>query len=159
MKKNLLILAFILLIGFIVNSCGDDKEKPIPCICPDEATHLEEGEIANCPGEPCKHICIVKINKMLDNGKTNIIKEIGVDVIAFNEIVNFFNSLFPMFNNSMRDSFNDNIKEIRIMPNGFGISHQEKILLIGVNEDLEGDVIDYLLDEELLVPSGYVHNN
>jgi len=30
MKRNLLILAIILLIGFIVNSCGDDEEKPTP---------------------------------------------------------------------------------------------------------------------------------
>jgi len=30
MKRNLLILAIILLIGFIVNSCGDDDEQPQP---------------------------------------------------------------------------------------------------------------------------------
>jgi len=30
MKRNLLILVIILLIGFIVNSCGDDEEKPTP---------------------------------------------------------------------------------------------------------------------------------
>jgi len=29
MKRNLLILAIILLIGFIVNSCSDDEETPV----------------------------------------------------------------------------------------------------------------------------------
>jgi len=52
MKRNLLILAFILLIGFIVNSCGDDEEK--------ECSICKSGQhcYTHCVNENCNvHDC------------------------------------------------------------------------------------------------------
>ena len=46
MKRNLLILAIILLIGFVVNSCGDEEKTPdVYCPSPNDG-HLGIGE--NC---------------------------------------------------------------------------------------------------------------
>jgi len=48
MKRNWLVLAIILLIGFIVNSCGDDEKEPPIC---NLGAHLGIGE--TCNGNNC----------------------------------------------------------------------------------------------------------
>jgi len=58
MKRNLLILVIILLIGFIVNSCIDD-EKKISCEC--NPKQHNEGEIC-CTGNGCNCTIILNCN-------------------------------------------------------------------------------------------------
>jgi len=50
MKRNLLILVIILLIGFIVNSCGGDEKEPPAC---NLGEHLGIGE--TCNGTNCTY--------------------------------------------------------------------------------------------------------
>ena len=58
MKRNLLILVIILLIGFIVNSCGDEEKKS-SCEC--NPKQHNEGESC-CTGNGCNCIIILNCN-------------------------------------------------------------------------------------------------
>ena len=62
MKRNLLILVIILLIGIIVNSCGDDEKKS-SCEC--NPKQHNEGESC-CTGNGCNCTIILNCNCPVD---------------------------------------------------------------------------------------------
>ena len=141
--------------GIGIMSC-DDKPKtpdPITCDCPDEATHLEVGaNNVDCPADKCPHTgdCTEKVNEMLGNGTTKIVKSVGFDVDAFNSMISNFNNLANSPNEAVKNSFKNNVTEVRILT-GSNISHQGNIVSVGSGANW-GDVATYLLAEGVDIP-------
>ena len=153
-KIKILVLAIIFLMVFFVNSCGNDKEEPISCQCPNEATHLEVGASnITCPANKCPHTgdCTQKVNEMLGNGTTKIVKSVGVDVEDFNVHVSNFSTLSTNDNLTIATSFKANIVEVRILPKGSGISYQAqtKVLSVGCDE-VPTVIVPYLISEGII---------
>jgi len=145
MTRKISIITFILIalvmgMGAAFISCDNEPETPDPitCDCPDEATHLEVGASnITCPADKCPHTgdCTVKINEMLGNGTTKIVKGVGVSTADFDTLVITFNdfattTVFP----AVAISFKANITEVRILKAGSGITHTGKILSVGCDE-------------------------
>jgi len=138
MKRNLLILVIILLIGFIVNSCGDDEKKS-SCEC--NPKQHNEGESC-CNGNGCN--CIIILNCICPADTLHLISEncrgplncecdlnvVGVrasngiaitnrqNVANFNDMVDEVNSALAhtMLSTTQKAYIKNNIKEIRIIP-------------------------------------------
>jgi len=140
MKRNLLILAIILLIGFIVNSCGDDEKKSscecnpkqhnegetcctgngcnctiiLKCICPADTLHLI-GE--NCRG-PLNCECELNVPGARASNGVAITNRHGVDSAVFAEMVSKVNTALAHAQLSSEDRQNfikNNLKEIEII--------------------------------------------
>ena len=145
----------IVLMLFIVNSCGD-KDDPITCDCPNEATHLKLGSnnIA-CPADACPHEgkdCTVKVNETLNVGGIKVIKEPGVSTADFNMILTELNIVMSeALTPDQINNFKTNFPEIRVI-SGTGISHVGKVMTIGFNED-SYSIYNYLLIDNMLVNS------
>jgi len=152
-KIKLLVLAIIVLMVFIVNSCGGGEEKPISCQCPDEATHLEVGASdVKCPADNCNHTgdCTEKVNEMLGNGTTKIVKGVGVSTADFNaRLIDFNDVATNIANPALATSFKANITEVRILKAGSGISHAGKILSVGCDET-GATIMPYLINQGLV---------
>jgi len=150
-KIELLFLAIIVLMLFFVNSCGNDEEKPISCQCPNEATHLEVGASnVTCPANKCLHTgdCTEKINEMLGNGTTKIVKSVGVDLTAFNTTVGIFNLIANHANTAVSTSFKTNVTEVEVST-GSSISHSGSVVFVGC--DIEStNIMPYLLEQGLV---------
>ena len=134
-------LVGIAAVPFAIAMCDNGTKStpdPIMCDCPDEATHLEVGASnVTCPADNCKHTgdCTAKVNEMLGNGTTKIVKGVGVSTADFDTLVITFNdlatsTLFP----AVAISFKANVTEVRILETGFGISHTGKVLSVGCDE-------------------------
>jgi len=150
-KRKWLVMVIIILMVFILNSCDGNNENPISCQCPNEATHLEVGASnVTCPADNCPHTddCTEKVNQMLGNGTTKIVKSVGVEIDAFNSMISNFNILANSSNEVLKNSFANNITEVMVLT-GSGISHQGKIVSVG-SDTYWGDVASYLLTEGIV---------
>jgi len=153
-KIKLFVLAIIVLMVFIVNSCGSGEEKTISCQCPDEATHLEVGASdVNCPADNCNHTgnCTEKVNEMLGNGTTKIVKGVGVSTADFNTLVTTFNGLANNNTPALANSFKANVSEVQILKASSGISYKEqgKVLSVGCDETA-ATIMPYLINKGLV---------
>jgi len=153
-KRKCLVLVIIILMVFIVNSCDGNKENPISCQCPNEATHLEVGSSdVKCQADNCNHTgdCTEKVNEMLGNGTTKIVKSVGVSTTDFNTLVIAFNDLANSILLVAANSFKANISEVRILTAGSGISYKEQGKVFSVGCDETGaTIMPYLIDQGLV---------
>jgi len=131
-----------------------DCRDPITCDCPDEATHLEVGASdVKCPADNCKHTgdCTEKVNEMLGNGTTTIVKGAGVDSEDFDALVSTFNDLANNPTAAIVTSFNANVVEVRVLPTGSGISYQTQTKVLSVGCDETGaTIVPYLINEGII---------
>jgi hypothetical protein len=139
--KKLWILTIILVLGFIVNSCGGNEEKPIPCLCPDEVAHLGIGE-ATCKGEPCKHNCTEQITVIIGT-EISIRKQSGVTVTQMNKSVENINIMYGMLSGGQKGTFAIKVTEVKIIP-GSVVNLSETILEVGNDTTVE-DIYIYLV--------------
>ena len=152
MKRNLLILAIILLIGLIVNSCGGDDEKTTCAeACPEsQRDHLGINEYCNHNDKTIQGLCECTL-KVYDNISTSnipIYRESGVSnadaIVAAGYIVAGFDM---MISDSRKDIIRDKVSAVHIsaiidnttcLPDGNG----KYIITLGANIG-----IDYGIEE------------
>ena len=133
-KKKLPLLGVgIFAITSLTGCPTETKSQPKNCTCPEKA-HLNEGENCKCGADICSD-CTEKINTNLSNG-TKVIKEVGVSEADFNTMVEKLNYILAEgLTASKLELFPKKIVEIRVGVSGTITDIQEKILLVGHDED------------------------
>jgi len=116
-----------------------DCRDPNPCLCPDQANHLANGESKSCVGEPCKHTCTEQTATI---GAIPVTKNVGVTVTQMDAAVGEIGSAYGDFDTGQKNKFATKVTEIRIM-SGNSISLSGTILMFGCGAS-EDDLVDYL---------------
>ena len=146
--KQCTLTVFIAFLVFAFITCGDDNN----CKCFEtygEWTHLEEGENCGCNKNNCN--CQTKVNTTLTGTSIKVIKETGVLVADFEDMVELFNNFLITdyyFNGSQVANLKANITEIRVN-SGTAVSHNGGVLTVG-SSATENNLEDYLIAKGLL---------
>ena len=150
MKRNWLFLVIILLIGLIVNSCGDDEKPTCAEACPEsQRDHLGINENCNHNGKTIQGSCecTLKIYGNISTSNIPIYRESAVSntdaVIAAGHIVAGFDMIADSFKNTIRDKvsavhISAIIDNITCLPDG----NSKYIITFGANIG-----IDYGIEE------------
>jgi len=150
MKRNLLILVIILLIGFIVNSCSDEEKPTCAEACPEsQHDHLGINENCNHNGKTIQGSCecMLKVYDNISTSNIPIYRESAVSnadaIVAAGHIVAGFDMIADAFKNTIRDKvsavhISAIIDNTTCLPDGNG----KYIITLGANIG-----IDYGIEE------------
>jgi len=119
-----------------------DCRDPNPCLCPDQANHLANGESKSCAGEPCKHTCTEQTAELAG---TDIVfsKAADVTVEEMDEAVAFFIGYFNTgISEQDRTKIKGAITEVRIVSGNAAVK-EGTIWKVGIGADK--DILDISL--------------